>query len=715
MIAIERDYDAYLDELKIITILVPHSFHKDGHSFKLIGEKDISLTIIEKFHLDKFVKYICKIDEEIELGRQYWIFDEYQRKTDLQIGAVTRTIEFDQKYYYNGRLGVHYQSEISTFKLWAPTATAVKLKLIPINGDEQDLEIIEMIRGEKGVWSYSVERDVESYRYMYLVCVNLQWKEALDPYAVATTANGKEGVVVDLKRTDRERIPLPPFENPVDAIIYETHVRDFTIHPNSGVNQKGTYLGLTEDETKDKDGSLTGLAYVKNLGITHLELLPLHDFEGVDELGNKEDYNWGYNPLHFNVPEGSYSTNPIDPYSRIRELKYLIDKLHENKIRVIIDVVYNHVYIREESSFEKVIPGYFFRHDEHGMPSNGTGVGNDIATERLMVRKFILDSVLFWLQEYHVDGFRFDLMGILDVETMNAIREEINKIDPSILIIGEGWELNTPLPSDKKANIRNQAKMPGIAHFNDWFRDTVKGSTFNLYDAGFALGNPHYYEDTKQVIAGSIGITNEAEGIFKEPSQTVNYVESHDNHTLWDKILACRSQEELDIKQKFHRLATVMVLLSQGIPFLHSGQEFYRTKKGIGNSYRSPNDINQLDWDRKNEFKDTVDYIKGIIDIRKQHQAFRLPSAELIRKHLRLLPLKRPLVGWILEDVSTFGPWSHITIILNPTKSDEEITLPEGNWSVLANGSLSGIVPLEMITKKTITLKSLSPYVLVRN
>lgn len=685
MAAIERDFHAYLDEINIVTLLIPYNYDQGEKSSFFLKHRDdeIPLNIVERIAHENFMKYVCEITEEINIGEYYWVIDARQRKTDLQIGAVTRTKTFDQAFYYSGKLGVDYRKNETTFKLWAPIASEVKLRLITPEGTHQQL--IEMDRKEKGIWTTTIYRDLEYFRYVYLVCVNHNWTEAVDPYVVSVTANGKEGVIIDLNKTKIPKRELPPLESATDSIIYETHIRDLTIHPDSGVIHKGTYKGAAEWGTKDPKGNVTCLSYVKSLGITHLELLPLHDFEGVDEISPRKEYNWGYNPLHFNVPDGSYSTDPRDPYKRIHELKHLIDMIHHKGIRVILDVVYNHVYERETSSFEKIVPGYYFRHDHHGMPSNGTGVGNDIASERKMVRKFIVDSVLFWINEYHVDGFRFDLMGILDIDTMKEIRAVIDEIDPSILIIGEGWDLNTPLAPEKKANLHNQKSLPRIGQFNDGFRDSIKGSTFNLYDRGFIGGNHHYYGMAIQVMAGSVGYNNPEEGLFTEPSQSVNYVESHDNHTLWDKLNVCLSDEDEEVIEKVHRLGTAIVLLSQGIPFLHSGQEFLRTKKGDGNSYRSPDEINWLDWNRRQKYIDQVEYIKGLIQIRKSHRAFRLPTADLIRKHLRLLPLSKPLIGWNLENVGRYGPTDSILILINPTKKRETVELPAGNWKVVVN------------------------------
>lgn len=716
MIAIDRKFNAYLDRIHHITILLPYSyFEGSAKEFRLKGEGvDLPLAIEDKVFLEHDVKYFCSVSIELEIGRQYTISDDNGGETDLQIGAVIRTEEFDSMFFYSGKdLGVSYSSERSVFKLWAPTASKVKLKLF--KDEESSHELISMKRMDKGVWSVEVDRDLELYRYTFLVCINLEWREAVDPYAVALTVNGEYGVIIDHEKTVVPKEVLPEFSQPTDAVIYEAHIRDLTIHPNSGASNKGLYLGAAETGTVSKKGIPTALSYIKSLGITHIEFLPFHDYEEVDELDRWSSYNWGYNPVHFNAPEGSYATRPEDPYCRIRELKQLISAVHREKLRVIMDVVYNHVYVREDSPFEKIVPGYYFRHNEHGLPSNGTGVGNDFASERLMARKFIVDSVLYWLKEYDIDGFRFDLMGILDVETMDAVRKAVDEINSSVLIIGEGWDLNTPLPPDQKANIANQAKLPRIGQFNDWFRDSIKGSTFNIYDKGYALGNERYLEAAKQVFAGSAGIGKRRNGLFLQPSQSVNYIESHDNHTLWDKLKISEPDEDEVILKKKHRLATSMVILSQGIPFLHSGQEFFRTKKGSGNSYRSPDDVNWMDWDRRDENLENVEYIKGLIQIRKENAAFRFPDSEQIRQHIAFLAVQSPLTGYSLRNVSHLGEWGGIVVFFNPSQSQQLVQLPEDTrWNVLADHEKAMAEPIRHVEGDQVLLEPWSLMVMAK-
>ncbi|MEW9051921.1 MAG: type I pullulanase [Neobacillus sp.] len=707
MNANERKFLAYLDEMKIITILFPLSYHQGQSTAFFIHDnaQEKPLKIVKKLSIGDHIKYICQLTDEINFETTYWIKDEYAGKTDLQIGAVIRTAEFDDKFYYDGSdLGVKCTNESTRFKLWAPTATQVKVKLHHPNSSIS--EIVKLKREDRGTWAALVNRDLEYYQYTFLLLINQEWRESVDPYAVASTANGEKGVIVKLEKTNRKRVTPPPLEHPVDAIIYETHIRDFTIHPNSGVEHKGLYLGAAELATTGIKGEPTALSYVKSLGVTHIEFLPFNDFAGVDELNPNIQYNWGYNPIHFNVPEGSYSINPLDPYSRIIELKQLIDQIHGQGLRVIMDVVYNHVYIREKSIFEKIVPGYYFRHNELGFPSNGTGVGNDIASERKMVRKYIIDSVRFWLEEYHVDGFRFDLMGILDIETMQEVRKACDRFAEGTIIIGEGWNLNTPLPIEQKAIIKNQDQLPDIGQFNDKFRDIIKGNTFNLYDKGYCFGNEHYYEQAIDVIAGSIGLGKRPIGLFNEPSQSVNYVECHDNHTLWDKLLACYPDMEELLRFKYHRLATGITVLSQGIPFLHSGQEFFRTKAGDGNSYRSPDKINQLDWDRCNQYKNNTAYVQGLIQIRKTLPCFRMKSTAEIRANMQLLPLTRPIIGFSFQNQT--NEYQEVLLLINPTNKKHSIHVSKGEWSLLADADFAGISPRKMTAGRELLIEPVS-------
>ncbi|WP_108671335.1 type I pullulanase [Peribacillus acanthi] len=716
MIGIRRAFNAYLDKLNLITILLPYSHyagHADSFSLWIDGQKMSDLPIKNVMSFKQFKKFECALPINPVFGLTYEVHDSNGEKTDLQIGSVIRTPEFDDLFYYNGQdLGVTYSETKSTFKIWSPTATMVKLKLMDPHGIERPN--VECVRSEKGIWIVELDENLEGYLYSYLICINLVWKEAVDPYAVALSTNGEMGVIVDLKKTFVDFPVLPPLPSTLDSIIYEAHIRDISIHADSGINNKGKYLGLTEGGTRTVLGNATGLDYLVDLGITHLELLPFNDFGGVDEGKPDSQYNWGYNPIHFNAPEGSYATNPSDPYSRIIELKRMIATLQNKGIRVIMDVVYNHVYVRETSNLEHIVPGYYFRHDVHGMPSNGTGVGNDIASERLMVRKFIIDSIKFWMKEYNVNGFRFDLMGILDIETMNEVRKMVDTIDHEALLLGEGWDLNTPIPAEQKASIKNAKMMPRIAQFNDWFRDSIKGSTFNLHDRGYIHGNNHKIENVMRSIVGSVDFNGKS-GLFQFPSQSINYVESHDNHTLWDRIHLNNPIEDDEIKRRRHSLATSLVVLSQGIPFLHAGQEFFRTKNGVENSYKSPDSINVLDWLRCHENSSNVEFIKGLITIRKAHGAFRLPSAPLIQKHVSFLQGPGAAILYQLTNVKEYGPWRNILVCYNPLLESIEIQFPiKGLWKVICEKGKSGVEFLRDIETSTTMIDPISVTIFVQ-
>ncbi|HHT7239881.1 type I pullulanase [Bacillus sp. JJ927] len=710
MLKVKRPFDAYLDEMNKITILLPHAYGT-SRTFRLQEGSNVKeLPIVHTIALPDATKYECFIEEPLDVGKYYTVRDERNEETDLQIGAVIRTVIFDEKYYYEGTdLGAVYKKEETIFKVWAPTARLAKVRIYKSDKEYIDYE---MNREGNGVWTHTLQGDHDGARYTFLVCINLIWNEAVDPYAKSATINGKHGVVIDLEKTNvTKRVELSPLQSMTDAILYELHIRDATIHPNSGVNKKGTYKGLMEEETMGRNGTLTGLSHIKDLGVTHVELLPLHCFGGIDEVNPASAYNWGYNPLYYNIPTGFYVTNLSDPYNRIVECKQLIETFHDHGIRVIIDVVYNHVYERELSSFEKLVPGYYFRHGEDGMPSNGTGVGNDIASERKMMRKFIIESVLYWLTEYNVDGFRFDLMGILDVETMNALEKEVRKIKQDALLLGEGWDLQTPLPLEEKATLNNANKMPCIAQFNDQFRDGIKGSTFNINKRGFAFGGHVDCNHLQYIVAGSLLSIKET-GLFLEPVQSINYVECHDNMTMWDKLVQSNPESEEILKRR-HRLATAMVILSQGIPFLHAGQEFYRTKQGNENSYNANDEINRLDWDQKEKEMETVNYIKGLIAVRKEHGAFRLKSADLIKKHMTFLKTSKETLVYHLRNVESFGPWKEIVVLFNSGLQNEIVQLPkEETWYVLVNEKQAKTQPISSFRGKELQLAPTSTYIL---
>lgn len=602
--------------------------------------------------------------------------------------------EFDDLFSYDGEdLGLRYTPARSVFCLWAPTSQEAELVIYSSWEGEAELKL-PMTREVRGTWRATVLGDLEGKFYTYRVRLGEQWNEAVDPYARAVGVNGDRGAILDLCQTDPEgwREDKPPLAHPVDAIIYELHLRDLSIHSASGIAHKGQYLGLAEAGTRGPGGILTGLDHIVDLGVTHVQLLPFYDYstESVDETRLDEPhYNWGYDPKNYNAPEGSYATDPYVPGVRIKELKTMIQALHDRGLRVIMDVVYNHVYDGFRVNFTKLVPGYYLRYKQDGTLSNGSGCGNDTATEHYMMSRFIVESVIYWAKEYHIDGFRFDLMGLIDLETMREIRHRLNEIDPSLMTIGEGWIMQTELPLAKLANQSNADLMPGIGHFNDNFRDAVKGNIFEHDQPGFISGMRGVEKAIKAGVAGGIAFSSSIGQFAGEPEQCVNYVECHDNHTLWDKIVLSTEGETDEQRRSMHRLASAMILTSQGIPFIHAGQEFMRTKGGVENSYKSPVEVNGLDWERCAARGEDVAYMKRLIKLRKDHLAFRMRTAYEIRNHLVFEKAPASAVAYTLRGYAGGDAAQHLYVLYNANPDQTSLILPKlGTWKVIFGDEL---------------------------
>lgn len=596
---------------------------------------------------------------------------------------------FDKAYTYNGDdLGLTLTAEETIFKVWAPTANEVEVYVYvgEVGGDK---EIYKMVRAEKGVWIYNHPENLEGHYYTYHVKIEEKWNEAVDPYACLVGINGNRGYIGDLSKTNPDGFQPHEklsFSSPTDAIIYELHVRDFSIHPNSGMKNKGKFLAFTESGTTGPNNIVTGIDYIRSLGVTHIQLLPIFDYatESVDEEKlAMEQYNWGYDPKNYHAVEGSYATDPYDPLARVHELKQAIQKIHEAGLRVIMDVVYNHVFDAYRMSFTKIVPGYYFRYRSDKELSNGSYCGNDTASERAMVRKFIVESVVYWAKEFGIDGFRFDLMGLHDVKTMNEIRCELDKIDPSIIVIGEGWELPTSF-NGKKANQKNAHEMPRIAQFNDGIRDGIRGSAIRFPEKGLVTGNKQCLDDVLSGITGAIYYSSKMNGFAKEPNQTVTYIEAHDNHTVWDKLLVTNPEESDEVRSKMHRLASAIMMTSQGIAFIHAGQEFMRTKNGVENSYRSPTAINWLDWKRASERKSDIEFMKQLIQLRREHPAFRMKTSDQIRENLVFEEATEGVIAYTLRNHANGDDAKHIFVVHNVNKDASIIPFPlEEDWEVV--------------------------------
>lgn len=605
---------------------------------------------------------------------------------------------------YNGMdLGLTYSKTSSSFRIWSPTAEQVQLLLYKDGTDGEPLQTIALAKGENGTWYTQLEGNRKGTFYAFRVRIGDIWNSAVpDPYAKATGVNGKRAMILDLKETDppgwdKDKSPAFSKHNePTDAVIYELHIRDMSMDSSSGIRHKGKFLGLTELGTTNGDGLLTGLSHLKQLGVTHVHLLPVFDFNSIDE--SKPDslqYNWGYDPLNYNVPEGSYSTNPYDGVTRIKELKQLIEAFHSNGLRVIMDVVYNHTGVTEQSSFNQLVPGYYYRHQKDGRLSNATGCGNETASEMPMMRKFMLESLVYWEREYHMDGFRFDLMGVHDIETMNLISDSLHALKPDIILYGEGWTSGaSPLPDSLRALKKNAYRLHHIAVFSDDIRDGIKGSVFNIKDRGFASGNTGMAESIKfgivascphpQIDFGKVNYSHES--YASAPYSVITYCECHDNNTLWDKLsLSCPGVAP-DTLANMQRLALTIVLTSQGIPFLSEGTEFLRSKKGIGNSFNAGDSINAIHWEERGSNWALSEYIQRLIQIRKDHPAFRMTTQEQIAHNIRFDEQAPPgTIVYSINGSAVHDTWRMIWIAFNGNATGKVISLPPGKWLRVAD------------------------------
>ncbi|MGH1324076.1 type I pullulanase [Bacillus pretiosus] len=705
---------ATIDSFNEITVTTNVPFHIKERKIEIEGIRIKDISPYDRNSGNVTNKFKIITEQKIDLKQSYKVKIENVADTYTEIGKVIRSAEFDHSFYYGGNdLGNIYTPQHTKFRVWAPTASEAKLVTYKKWNDKIGTEI-NMQQSEKGTWKAELTGNQKGLFYTYKVKIGDRWTEAVDPYVRAASVNGDKGAVVDLEETTPEKWKTnkkPKFKNPEDAIIYELHVRDLSIQPESGIKHKGKYLGVTEKGTRGPKDVKTGLDHMKDLGVTHVQLLPIFDYASVNEENlNEPQYNWGYDPKNFNVPEGSYSTNPYEPTVRITELKQMIQTLHDNNLRVVMDVVYNHMYNAAESNFHKLVPGYYYRYNEDGTFANGTGVGNDTASERKMMRKFMVDSVTYWAKEYNLDGFRFDLMGIHDYETMNEIRKAVNQIDPSIILHGEGWDLNTPLAAELKANQKNAVKMKGIAHFNDNIRDGLKGSVFEEKENGFVNGKENMEDRIKKGITAGIDYDINS-STYQDPEQVLTYVEAHDNHTLWDKFELTNPGDSEEVRKQMHKLSSSILLTSQGIPFLHAGQEFMRTKYGDHNSYKSPDSINQMDWLRRAAFNNEVDYMKGLIDLRKKYAAFRMTSAEQIKKQVSFIDAPKNVVAYSIKGNGNKNEYFMVTH--NANREAVEITLPsKGPWKVLVDGKQAGSKPLYVVHDNIIKVPALSSIVL---
>lgn len=593
---------------------------------------------------------------------------------------------------------MEYAPEGTRFSLWAPTADEVRLMLYNEGEGGHAYRTVSMEAGEEGVWHTTVAEDLLGKFYTFNVKTGDRWLgDTPGIFAKAVGVNGHRAAIIDLRSTDLEGWAddrRPPLRSAADVVIYEMHHRDFSISPASGIKHKGKFLALTEAGTRSPEGLATGIDHLRELGVTHVHLLPSYDYASIDETRLDENrYNWGYDPLNYNVPDGSYATDPYRPDVRIREFKQMVQALHQAGIRVILDVVYNHTFSIDGSNFERTAPGYFYRQRPDGTYADASACGNETASDRPMMRKYIVESVLHWAREYHIDGFRFDLMGIHDIRTMNEVRAALTALDPSIIVYGEGWAAQAPqLPQDSLAMKANTYRMPGIAAFSDEMRDALRGPFNDNKQGAFLAGLPGGEESIKFGIVGAVQhpqVCNDSVNYSQapwagEPTQMISYVSCHDDMCLVDRLRASIPGIKDDELARLDKLAQTAVFTSQGIPFIYAGEEVMRDKKGVHNSYQSPDSINAIDWSRKALHADVFAYYKGLIQLRKNHPAFRLGSAELVRRHLEFLPVEgKNLVAWRLKEHAGGDRWEDIVVVLNSRREPARVAVPQGNYTIV--------------------------------
>lgn len=684
---IDSRMQAFCDDFDIITVYISKNFYngesKEFYLRDLQGMR-VPLVIDGVENKENSQKYTCKlIGRRIEIGKIYDVVEQHGLAVGLQYRYVVQTNEFNEMFYNNrDDFGATVNGGVTMFVLWAPTASSVSLVLNPY--DEK--RTFTMKRAEKGAWQVRVAENLHGQNYYYVLNVNGDIVESLDPYGYGSIANAKASSVIDFKQIDVDfhDDKLKPFSSYTEAVIFEANVRDFSSDPNTNISHKGQYLGMIEKRTKTFQGNIAGFDYFKELGATHIQLMPVNDFLSVDELYQEKFYNWGYDPIQYNSLEGSYSNAPNNPLSRVTEFSNLVSEFHREGIRVNLDVVYNHMADIASSPFELTVPYLFFRRTSSGIPSNGSFCGNDVDTEKPMVRKYIIDSLIHYVKHYHIDGFRFDLMGIIDIETMQILEKRLRSIKPDIMIYGEGWDLPTFLPYEKKTTIKNSDKIPGVGFFNDYYRDNVKGGTSvdKKYSRGYALGDSSYRDAFKAALVAN---TQDLFGskMFNSPEQSISYVESHDNMTLWDKIQESCKGESLDLMIKRHKFVNASLALSQGVCFYHMGQEFCRTKQGIDNSYMSPDEVNKIEYDRASEYEEVVKYTKDMIKLRKKLPVFRFGSSDLISKHMYFEDLDSGLLLLRFINISTFTEYDEIRVYFNPFSLNKTFDL-EYYYDVLA-------------------------------
>lgn len=634
--------------------------------------------------------------------------------------------------YEGDDLELSVNSTGTHFRLWSPKAEAARVRLYDHGRGGDAYRTLDMTKhADNGTWTATVPQQLYGKYYTFQIKHNGRWlDETPGVWAKAVGANGKRAAIIDLNTTNPDNWDGdkgPEVKNFSDVVLYEAHMRDLSMDPSSGIANKGKFLQFTEPGTKSPQGEATGIDHLKDLGVTHVHILPSYDYNSVDETNLQNNiYNWGYDPQNYNAPEGSYSTNPSDPATRVREMKEMIKALHDAGIGVVMDVVYNHTAENDGSNFELTAPGYYHRHWNDGKYSDASGCGNETASDLKQMQDYIVNSVKYWAKEYHVDGFRFDLMAIHDTETMNRVAQELKEINPSIFVYGEGWTAgDSPLQPERRALKENVSKMKGIAVFSDDIRDAVKGHYSNEEDPGFATGKPGNEETVKIGIVAATAHpqvdyskgNNSKFPYAESPEMIVNYVSCHDDLCLTDKLKKSMPDATEAQRLAAAKLAQTIVMTSQGTPFIFAGEEVFRDKKGVHNSYKSPDSINAIDWNNKTKYKDQYEYYKGLIALRKAHPAFRMTTAKDIAKNLKFDKIdskKTPnLISYSLLNNANGDEWKEIKVVFNGAPTAQTVKIPKGNWQVVArDGKIDPAHALETIAGGAVEVAPFSALIL---
>ncbi len=670
--------------------LTPKTKFTDKSQFKVYeGDREVPIEKVSNLNLQT-TKGKITLAEELDVSKSYRLEIEGFGSEPVVPTDVFDSKEFLENYTYDGDdLGATIDGTSTTFKVWAPTASDVKLNLFQKGNGEEAYDSLTMARVEKGVWEITVPNTGHGTYYTYTVTTSVGAQEATDPYAKAAGLNGDRSMVVDLNSTDPEgwdTDEVVTLEKYTDATIWEVHVRDFSNQIDQS-NYKGKYLAFTERGLTNSAGISVGVDYLKELGVSHIHLLPVYDYATVDEADPDSQFNWGYDPKNYNVPEGSYSTDPYNGEVRINEFKQMVQSLHDDGLGVVMDVVYNHTY-DANSAFNRIVPYYYYRYTSTGANSSASGCGNDTASERYMFRKFMVDSVSYWASEYHLDGFRFDLMGLHDLETMRLIEEAVHAINPNAIIYGEGWTMGSTTDGSAQANQTQISKITAtndaagsIAVFNDAIRDGLKGSTFDVKAQGYINGNSNAYANVQFGIRGGTGA---GPGWTVKKGAVINYISAHDNNTLWDKLELSNGDNTVEERLAMNRLGAAIIMISRGTPFWQAGEEMLRTKDGDENSYKSSDAINNLNWEsltaESNEYAMML-YYKGLIAMRKGHEIFRSNDGVAITFE--------NLAGGAMAVNYDDHVGGKAKVIINPN-ADEMTYELTGSWKLLADGTQAG-------------------------